>query len=141
MPKDDAKVVTVDEGSGPVKVVKAPGGQILTKEQVALIRDKQQADLDKVTQLRDKLAASDAQAVAEIVGQVKDQLAQRVAMLDRQKAELETKRAKLEARDSTVTNEIVGRMVDRLSRRAERTAQARDRSAALLDELDGKPVK
>lgn len=132
---EDAKVVTIDEGDGPIKVVKDSSGRLITKEQLTLIRDKQQADLTKVTELRDKLAAEDPAAVAEITGQVKDQVEKRLAILRRQQTELEAKRAKLEAKDAEVTAEVVGRMVQRLTRRAERTQQARERSDALLSQL------
>ena len=81
------KIVTIDEGDGPVKVVKDPGGRVITKEQVTKIRDKQQTDLQKVIDLRDKLQAGDAAAVAEVTGQVKDRVAKRLVLLARQQGE------------------------------------------------------
>jgi hypothetical protein len=134
--QSDAKVVTVDEGSGPVKVVKDPGGRILSREQMALVRDKQQADLDQVAQLRDKLAANDAAATADMLGQFKDRLSLQLAMLDRQKGQMQDTLAKLEANDTKTVSTVLGQMVQRLSRQAEGMAKARDRSAALLAELD-----
>jgi len=129
------KVVTIDEGNGPVKVVKDPGGRVITKEQLGKIRDKQQADLQKVTDLRDKLWAGDAAAVAEVTGQIKDRAAKRLVLLARQQKELEQQRSKLEAGDAQTTDEVVHRMVGRLARRIERITASRDRSDALLAEL------
>lgn len=134
--QDEAKVVTVDEGSGPVKLVKDAGGRLLTKEQVAIIRQRQQADLDQATQLRGKLAAGDSAATAEVVGQIKDRINLQLAMMDRQKVELQGTLAKLEAGDAATVKTMVGQMVQRLDRRAELATQARDRSVALLAELD-----
>ena len=133
---DDAKVVTVDEGGGPVKAVKDPGGRILSRDQMATLRDKQQADLEQVTQLRDKLTASDAAATADMVGQFKDRLTLQLAMLERQKTEMQATLAKLEANDAKTVATVVGQMVQRLNRQAEGMATARDRSVALLAELD-----
>jgi hypothetical protein len=130
------RTVTVDEGNGPVKAVKDGAGRILTREQVGMIRDKQQADLDRVTDLHGKLVAGDAAATADVVTQFKDNLTLRLAMLDRQKAQLQDTLAKLNAGDATATASVVDQMVQRLSRRAEGMSTARDRSAAVLAELD-----
>jgi len=130
------KIVTVDEGQGPVQAVKDSSGRILTREQVATIRDRQQADLEKISALKDKLAAGDAAATAEAVGQVKDRLSQRLAMMDRQKAELQGTLARLNAGDGQAIADVVGRTARQLGQRAETIARSRDRSAALLAELD-----
>lgn len=129
------QVVTIDEGDGPVKVVKDPGGRVITKEQVTKIRDKQQADLEKVAELRDKLQAGDAAAVAEVAGQVKDRVAKRLVLLDRQQGKLQEQRSRLEAGDAETTDEVVRRMIHRLSRRIERLTEAQGRLDALLAEL------
>ena len=139
MQRDDgAKVVTVDEGSGPVKVVKAPGGRLVTRDQVDAARQKQEADLGQVTQMRDRLVAGDADATAQVVAQVRDNLQRRAGALARQKEQLDQTLAKLKAGDAQATAQIVGQMVHRLSRRAQLVAAAKDRSAALLVELDAK---
>lgn len=130
------RTVTVDEGSGPVKAVKDGAGRILTRQQVAMIRDKQQADLDRVTELHGKLAAGDAAATAQVVTQFKDNLTLRLAMLDRQKEQLQDTLAKLSAGDTAATAGVVDQMVQRLCRRTEGMTTARDRSAAVLAELD-----
>jgi hypothetical protein len=135
--QQEAKVVTVDEGDGPVKLVKDIGGRLLTREQVVMVRDRQQADLDQATQLRGKLAAGEPAATAEVVGQIKDRINLQLAMMERQKAELQGTLAKLEAGDAATVKTMVGQMVQRLDRRAELATQARDRSTALLAELDG----
>jgi len=133
--RERPKVVTIDEGDGPVKVVKDSGGRVITKQQITKIRDKQQADLEKVTDLRAKLQAGDAAAVADVTGQIKDRAAKRLVLLARQQRELEQQRSKLEAGDAQTTDEVVRRMVDRLARRIERITESRDRSDALLAEL------
>jgi hypothetical protein len=134
--QDEAKVVTVDEGGGPVRLVKDTGGRLLTKDQVALVRDRQQADLDQATDLHGKLTAGDPAATADVVGQVKERITLQLAMIDHQKVELQATLAKLEAGDAPTVKTMVGQMVQRLARRAELATQARDRSAALLVELD-----
>ncbi|MFB3894442.1 MAG: hypothetical protein ACE15C_20770 [Phycisphaerae bacterium] len=134
--EQEAKVVTVDEGDGPVKLVKDIGGRLLTREQMTLVRDRQQADLDQATDLHGKLTAGDPAATADVVGQVKDRIALQLAMMDRQKAELQATLAKLEAGDAGTVKTMVGQMIQRLARRAELATQARDRSTALLAELD-----
>jgi hypothetical protein len=134
--QEEVKVVTVDEGSGPVKFVKDTGGRLLTKEQVAMVRDRQQADLDQATDLHGKLTAGDPAATADVVGQIKDRINLQLAMMDRQKVELQATLAKLEAGDAPTVRTMVGQMVQRLARRAELATQGRDRSTALLAELD-----
>lgn len=130
------RIVTVDEGRGPQRVMKEPSGRILSREQVAMIRDRQQADLDKLSALKGKLDAGDAEAVAEAVGQVRQRLTQRLAMLDRQKAEMESTLARLDANDTEAVADVVGRTARQLAQRAEMISRSRDRSAALLAELD-----
>jgi len=66
---NETKIVTVDDGNGPVKAVKDAAGRLLSKEHVKALRDKQQAELDQVTQVRDKLSANDAATKTDIVGQ------------------------------------------------------------------------
>ena len=133
MPQEEApKIVTLDEGDGPVKVVKDTSGRILTKDQLQLIRDRQQAELDKATGLHDKLAAGDEAAVTQITGQVKDQMVSRLGLLKRQQEELDQKQAALEAGDATAVEEVVGQMVKRLAGRIERLTAVRDRFDALL---------
>ena len=134
--KSETKIVTVDDGNGPVKAVKDASGRLLSKEQVKALRDKHQADLDQVTQMRDKLAANDAATKTDVVGQFKDRLAVQLTMLDRQKAQMQDTLTKLNAGDAQTVTTVVGQMVQRLSRQAEGMAKARDRSAALLAELD-----
>ena len=135
--QDEAKVVTVDEGDGPVKLVKDTGGRLLSREQMTLVRDRQQADLDQATELHGKLTAGDAAATTDVIGQVKDRITLQLTMMDRQKTELQATLAKLEAGDAPTVKTMVGQMVQRLARRVELATQARDRSAALLAELDG----
>jgi hypothetical protein len=134
--EQEAKVVTVDEGSGPVKFVRDTGGRLLTKEQVAMVRDRQQADLDQATELHGKLTAGEPAAIADVVGQIRDRINLQLAMMERQKVELQATLAKLEANDAATVKTMVGQMVQRLARRAELATQARDRSTALLAELD-----
>lgn len=136
MAQNDAKVVTVDEGDGPVKAVKDAGGRILSRDQVAAIRDKQQTDLEQVTQLRDKLSAGDTATTTDMVAQFKDRLNLQLAMLDRQKTQTQETLAKLEAGDAKTVSTVIGQMVQRLSRQVEGMGAARDRSAALLTQLD-----
>jgi len=137
MPKRErSQIVTIDEGDGPVKVVKQPSGQVVTKEQITKIRNRQAADLEKVTDLRDKLQASDRAAIREVAGQVKDRAAKRLSLLARQQRDLESQRAKLEAGDTGATQEVVDQMIRRLSRRIEQFTAARDRSDELLAELE-----
>jgi len=133
--RERPKVVTIDEGNGPVKVVKDSQGRVITKDQVTKIRDKQQADLAQATGLRDKLQAGDAAAVAEVTGEVKDRAAKRLVFLARQQQELQQQRSKLEAGDAQTTEQVVSRMIHRLTRRIERITALRDRSDALLSEL------
>ncbi|HOQ61986.1 MAG TPA: hypothetical protein PKZ08_15275 [Vicinamibacterales bacterium] len=135
--QDEAKVVTVDEGDGPVKLVKDTGGRLLSREQMTLVRDRQQADLDQATELHGKLTAGDAAATTDVIGQVKDRITLQLTMMDRQKTELQATLAKLEAGDAGTVKTMVGQMVQRLARRVELATQARDRSASLLAELDG----
>ena len=130
------KTVTVDEGSGPVKAVKDSAGRILTREQVAAIRDKQQADLDQITQLHGKLAAGDVAATTDVVAKFKDRLTLQLAMLDRQKAQTQDMLAKLNAGDAPTVSKVVGQMTQQLGRRVEMQTAARDKSAALLTQLD-----
>jgi len=133
--RERPKVVTIDEGNGPVKVVKDSQGRVITKGQVTKIRDKQQADLAQATGLRDNLQAGDGAAVAEVTGQIKDRAAKRLALLAKQQRELEQQRSKLEAGDAQATDQIVHQMIRRLSRSIDRITEARDRSDALLSEL------
>lgn len=136
MPQDFGfKVVTIDEGDGPVKAIKDAGGRIVTAEQVDAIRQKQEADVAQISDLRDKLVAGDVTATAQIVGQVKDSLARQLAMLDKQKADTAATLAKLEARDATATADVVKRMTEQLSRRVDMVTAARDRSAQMLTEV------
>jgi len=137
--QDEAKVVTVDEGDGPVKLVKDTGGRLLSREQMTLVRDRQQADLDQATELHGKLTAGDAAATTDVIGQVKDRITLQLTMMDRQKTELQATLAKLEAGDAPTVKTMVGQMVQRLARRVELATQARDRSAALLVELGAAP--
>ena len=136
MPQDFGfKVVTLDEGDGPVKAIKDPSGRIVTADQVDALRQKQEADLAQATDLHDKLVAGDAAATTQIVGQVKDNLTRQLAMLDKQKADMTATLAKLEAGDPTATAAAVQRMTDQLSRRAEMFTAARDRSVQMLAEV------
>ena len=130
------QVVTIDEGDGPVKVVKDLAGRVVTKQQITKIRAKHQADLEKVSDLRDKLQAKDRTAIGQVAGQVKDRAANRLALLARQQRELESQRTKLDAGDTEVTQEVVDQMIRRLSRRIELFTNARDQSDALLAELE-----
>lgn len=136
MPQDFGfKVVTLDEGNGPVKAIKDASGRIVTAEQVDAIRQKQEADLAQVTDLRDKLVAGDTAATAQIVGQVKDGLTRQLAMLDKQKADTAATLAKLDANDAAAVSDVVKRMTEQLSRRIELVAASRDRSVQMLSEV------
>jgi len=136
MPQDFGfKVVTLDEGDGPVKAIKDASGRIVTADQVDAMRQKQEADLAQATDLHDKLAAGDPAATAQIVSQVKDNLTRQLAMLDKQKADMTATLAKLEAGDQAATADAVQRMTDQLSRRASLFAAARDRSVQMLTEV------
>jgi len=132
----ETKIVTVDDGNGPVKAVKDAAGRLLTKEHVKALRDKQQAELDEVTRVRDKLSVNDAATKAEIVGQFKDRLAVQLTVLDRQKTQMQETLAKLEAGDAQTVASVVGQMQQQLTRRADGLTQARHASDALLAELD-----
>jgi hypothetical protein len=134
--KNETKIVTVDDGGGPVKAAKDSYGRLLTREQVQMIRDRQQADLDQVTQARDKLADHDEAATAGVVRQFKDRLAVQMTMIDRQKAQMQETLAKLEAGDSKTVETVVGQMVQQLATRVATLTQARDGSDALLAQLD-----
>lgn len=134
--KNESKIVTVDDGNGPVKAVKDAAGRLLTKEHITALRDKQQAELDQVTQVRDKLAANDSATKTEVVGQFKDRLAVQMTMIDRQKAQMQDTLAKLDAGDAKTVATVVTQMVQQLSGRVEGIKQARDRSDALLAELE-----
>jgi hypothetical protein len=134
--KGETKIVTVDDGSGPVKAAKDASGRLLSKEQVKALRDKHQADLDQATQVRDKLAANDEAAKADVVGQFKDRLAVQMIMLDRQKAQMQETLTKLDAGDGKTVDTVVGQMAQQLSHRVENLKQARDNAEALLSELD-----
>lgn len=133
---NETKIVTVDDGNGPVKAVKDAAGRLLSKEQVKAMRDKQQAELDQVTQVRDKLSANDAATKTEVVGQFKDRLAVQMTMLDRQKSQMQDTLAKLDTGDAKTVATVVTQLVQQLSGRVEGIRQARDRSDALLAELD-----
>ena len=134
--KNETKIVTVDDGGGPVKAAKDSYGRLLTREQVQTIRDRQQADLDQVTQARDKLADHDDAATVGVVRQFKDRLAVQMTMIDRQKAQMQETLAKLEAGDSKTVETVVGQMVQQLATRVATLTQARDGSDALLAQLD-----
>ncbi len=134
--KNEAKIVTVDDGNGPVKAVKDAAGRLLSKEHVKALRDKQQAELDQATQTRDKLAANDAATRTDVVGQFKDRLAVQMTMLDRQKSQMQDTLAKLDAGDAKTVAAVVAQMVQQLSRRVEGIQQARDASDALLKQLE-----
>ena len=134
--KNETKIVTVDDGGGPVKAAKDSYGRLLTREQVQMIRDRQQADLDQVTQARDKLADHDEAATAGVVRQFKDRLAVQMTMIDRQKAQMQETLAKLEAGDGKTVETVVEQMVQQLATRVANLTQARDGSDALLAQLD-----
>jgi hypothetical protein len=133
---NETKIVTVDDGNGPVKAVKDGAGRLLSKEHVKALRDKQQAELDQVTQVRDKLAANDATTKTDIVGQFKDRMAVQMTMMDRQKSQMQDTLAKLDAGDAKTVASVVSQMVQQLSRRVEGIQQARNQSDALLAELE-----
>lgn len=134
------KVVTIDEGDGPIKAIKDPGGRIMTTEQVDAIRQKQEADLAQATAARSNLLAQDRAATDQVVAQVKDGLTRQIAALDRQKADLTAALSKLEAKDEATIADVVKRTTDQLARRIDWIAAARDRSAQVLDQVAGKPA-
>jgi len=134
--KSETKIVTVDDGNGPVKAAKDPYGRLLSKEQVQAIRARQQTDLDQLTQVRDKLAANDAATKTDVVGQFKDRLAVQMTVIDRQKSQMQDTLAKLDAGDAKTIATVVTQMVQQLSGRVQGIQQARDSSEALLAELD-----
>ena len=136
MPQDFGfKVVTLDEGDGPVRAIKDASGRIVTAEQVDAIRQRQEADVAQISDLRDKLVAGDTAATAQIVGQVKDSLTRQLAMLDKQKADTTATLAKLEAGDPAATADVVKRMTEQLARRVDMVTAARDRSVQMLAEV------
>lgn len=134
--KNESKIVTVDDGNGPVKAVKDAAGRLLSKEHVKALRDKQQTELDQFKQVRDKLAADDAAAKADVVAQFKDRLAVQMTMIDRQKAQMQETLAKLDAGDAKTVASVIGQMVQQLTHRADSITQARDASDTLLAELE-----
>lgn len=136
---DAMTVVTVDDGTGPVAALKDANGRILTADQIQLIRDKQDADTAKVTQIKDQLVAGDSATTDLIVSQTRDELNRRLAMLERQRSEIQFTLDKLKAGDPTTTQDVVSRMVDRLTRRATLMTDARNRSDQLLTQV-GKTV-
>ena len=129
------KVVTLDEGDGPVKVIKDAGGRLITAEQMATIRQKQDADVIQATDLRDKLVAGDAAATAQVVGQVKDGLSRQLALFDRQKADTAATLARLEASDPAAVGDVIKRMTDQLNQRVDMATAARDRSDQMLTQV------
>lgn len=141
MPQDFGfKVVTLDEGNGPIKAIKDAGGRIISAEQVDTIRQKQEKDLTQISDLRDKLVAGDAAATAQIVGQVKDGLARQLALFDKQKADTAAALAKLQANDQAAVADVVKRMTAQLTRRVDMVAAARDRSVQMLAEITPPPA-
>lgn len=134
------KVVTIDEGDGPVRAIKDPGGRIMTTEQVDAIRQKQEADLAQATDVRSKLLAKDLAATEQVVAQVRDGLARQIAALDRQRVDLTAALGKLEAGNEAAIADVVKRTADQLARRIDWIGAARDRSVQVLDQVAGKPV-
>lgn len=141
MPQDFGfKIVTLDEGAGPVKAVRDASGRIVTAEQLDAIRERQETELAQVTDLRDRLAAGDAAAVGQATGQVRDGLERQVVMLEKQKADAAAALAKLQANDTAAVADVVRRTLEQLTRRVEMLAASRDRSAAMLAELAPDPT-
>lgn len=142
MPQEQGfKVVTIDEGNGPIKAIKDPGGRLMTSEQVEIIRQKQDADLAQANETRTKLLAKNRSATEQVVTQVKDGLVRQIAALDRQRADLAAALAKLEAKDESTIADVVKRSADQLARRIDWIGAARDRSVQVLDQVAGKPAK
>lgn len=128
-------IVTVDDGTGPVKALKDSLGRIITAEEVRQLHERQRVDHAGLIALRDKLVANDAEATAQLVDQVKRQTSQRLGLIERQKAQMQETLAKLEARDAATVQGIADQMARRLGHRADRLAQVRDRTATLLAQL------
>lgn len=134
--KNEPKIVTVDDGTGPAKLLHDARGRLLTKEYVAKMRDQQQAELDHILRIREKLLAKDAETQHEIVRQYKDRLAVQLTMLDRYKSQMQETLAKLDAGDATTVATVLTQMGQQLSWRAESIRRARDQSVKWLDELE-----
>jgi hypothetical protein len=136
MPQDFGfKLVTLDAGDGPVNAVMDTSGRVITAEQMDSIRQRQETDLAQVTDLRDKLAAGDATATAQVVSQYKDGLTRQLTVLDKQKTDAAATLAKLEANDAPTVADVVKRMADQVGRRVEMVTAARDRSVEVLAQI------
>jgi len=131
----DLQVVTLGDGDDRAKAVRDSAGRIWTREQMHALRNQQQAEIDQVTQLRDKLAANDAAAQAEIVGLFKDRLAVCLAAMARQANQMQEMRAKLEAGDAQTVASVVGQMQKQLAYRVDRLVRTRQEIDALLAAL------
>jgi hypothetical protein len=130
------QIVKLDEGNGPVPVVRGDDGRIITRAQLAAVHARQDAEYRQAAELCGKLKGGDSAATDQVVEQVSTQARQRLAALARHKADLESTLAKLEAKEAKTTADVVTRVTRRLDRRAALLCEARNRTAALLAELD-----
>lgn len=130
------RVATLDEGDGPVRVVRDAEGRIITRAQIAAVHARQDAEHRQVAELCEKLKSGDAAATAQVLGQVDARVQQRLVALARHRTELESTLAKLKAKEPKATADVLAGMTRRLERRAALLGEARDRTAALLSQLD-----
>ena len=130
------QIVKLDEGNGPVPVVRDAGGRLITRAQLVAAHARQEAEYQQAVELRKKLTDGDTTATAQIVEQVSGQMRQRLVALGRHKTEVECILGKLDAKDAKTVMDIVARTGRRLDHRVKLLGQARDRTAAVLAELD-----
>jgi hypothetical protein len=128
-------IVSFDEGSGPVLAIKDATGRLITGEQIQLGRKHQEAEFTQVAMLKDKLTAGDAATIELVLGQMRDELTRRLAMLDQQRSELSRTLEKLTAREEQTVRNVLAQMKQRLERRVTLMQGALDRSGAILTQL------
>jgi dihydroxyacetone kinase DhaKLM complex PTS-EIIA-like component DhaM len=128
-------VVTVSDGASTSKAIQDATGRIITESQVSQIRAGQQVELDKVTALRDQLIGGETSAIDLIINQARDEFQRRVALLDLQKADLNSQLQKLKEGDVSLRQEIIEKMINRLAARVDLMTGSRDRSDQLLSQI------
>jgi hypothetical protein len=128
-------IVSFDEGSGPMLAIKDATGRLITAEQMQLGRQHQEAEFTQVAGLKDKLTAGDAATIELVLGQMRDELSRRLAMLDQQRSELSRTFEKLTAREEQTVRNVLSQMKQRLERRVTLMQGSLDRSDAILTQL------
>ena len=128
-------VVTVSDGTSTSKAIQDATGRIITESQVSQIRAGQQVELDKVSALRDQLIGGETSAIDLIINQARDEFQRRVALLDLQKADLNSQLQKLKDGDVSLRQEIIEKMINRLAARVDLMTGSRDRSDQLLGQM------